>query len=222
MAKLQLGDLNGIGKGANKRWIYKDSLKLELAHDYLQKVSYSMQDINYLLKDGSRIKKRTDILSLIVMADWIADSVWQYKNCLQPGLLDDFCFSDQEALSKSRSFIKGIRSFIIAHPLNTEKHEQFGFDGDVVCIDLRTVKPFFLDYEKDVERVGLDGVRNYGGEREYDFYLYAYSKQENAEYFKHIVIDLEEVLLAAKTYVLQLYEIDFFLSKLKMKDYAAK
>lgn len=163
VSNMNLGDLDGIGRGVDKRWIYKDCLSRELAHDYLQKINYSMQDINCLLGTNEQIKKRTDAISIIVMIDWIVDAVWQYKSCLLPNLLDDFCFSKQETLCKSHSFMKGIRSFVIAHPLTTDKHEQFGFDGDIICIDLRTQEPVSFDYRNsDVKRIGFNGVEEYG------------------------------------------------------------
>lgn len=126
MLGMNLGDLNGIGKGVDKRWIYKDDLACELAHDYLQKINYSMQDINNLLCENGQIEKRTDVIATIVMTDWIVESVRGYKSCLLSNLLDKFCFSRQEDLQKSHSFIKGIRSFIVAHPLDTNRHERFG------------------------------------------------------------------------------------------------
>ena len=107
MLGMNLGDLNEIGKGIDKRRIYKDDLARELAHDYLQKINYSIQDINNLLQESGRIEKRTDAIATVVMIDWIVESVRGYKSCLLPNLLDKFRFSRQEDLQKSHSFIKG-------------------------------------------------------------------------------------------------------------------
>lgn len=226
MSVRKLSDLNRVGKGVDKCWIYKDRLNFELAHDYLQKINFSIQDINDLLKSYCQIGKRTDIILLIVMVNWIVDSIWRYKTCLLPGLLDDFHFSDQETLCKSFYFIKGIRSFIIAHPLNTEKHAKFGFDGDTICIDLRVRKPILCDYlcnyRSNIRRTGLNGIETYESEQADDFYLYVYSKRANAEFFELLVINLNEILQVARKYIQQLYEIDCHLSRLKKKNYVAK
>lgn len=223
MFGMSLGDLNRIGKGVDKRWIYKDNLTRELAHDYLQKINYSIQDINDLLRENGQIKKRTDAIAAIVMTDWIVESVRRYKSCLLPNLLDSFCFSGQEDLHKSHSFIKGIRSSIVAHPLDTYKHGQFGFDGDAICIDLRSRKPAsFYHGSIDAKRIGINGIEQYDTERDGDLYLFTYSKCANAEFFQHFVIDFAEVIQVGEIYIQQLYEIDLYLRKLRKKDYAAK
>ena len=137
-----LVNLNKLGRGIDKQWIYRDPLCKELAHDYLQKINFSIQDINSLLGALGRIEKRTDVISLIVLVDWIADSVWQYKSCVLKEIMDTFTFSRQNDLEKNLAFLKAIRSFIVAHPLNTTKHNALGFSGDRVCIDLRVSQPF--------------------------------------------------------------------------------
>ena len=223
MTVMNLDNLNGIGKGVDKCWIYKNPLSVDLAHDYLQKINFSIQDINYLLSVCEQSKRRTDIISMIVMVDWVVDSVWQYKSCLLPNLLDDFLFSEQETLCKSYSFIKGIRSFIIAHPLATERHHQFGFDGDLICIDLRSSKPILFDYgNNEVKRLGFDGIEEWDEEQDDDFYLFVYSKRAKAKYFKYLVIDLAEIIKVARIDIMYLYEMDSYLGKLRKKDYAAK
>lgn len=93
-----------IGRGVDKLWIYKDPLHRELAQDYLQKVNFSLQDINDLLRDSGRIEKRIDVIVLIVMVDWIANSVWRYKNCLTEGLMDDFGSLTRVIWSTAMSF----------------------------------------------------------------------------------------------------------------------
>lgn len=220
---MSLDDLNRIEKGVKKCWIYKDDLSRELAYDFLLKINYSIQDINYLLDNNQQVEKRTDVISIIVMICWIVESVRQYKSCLLPNLLDNFYFSKQEDLSKSYLFIKAIRSFIVAHPLNTDKHEKFGFDGDIICIDLRNKKPVPLRYgNNDTKRISLDGIERCGAEQDSDLYLCTYSRKANAKFFQYYVVDFKEIIQVAKVYIEQLYEIDRYLSKLKKKNYAAK
>ncbi len=223
MFEMSLEDLNRIEKGVKKCWIYKDDLSRELAYDFLLKINYSIQDINYLLDNNQQVEKRTDVISIIVMICWIVESVRQYKSCLLPNLLDNFYFSKQEDLSKSYLFIKAIRSFIVAHPLNTDKHEKFGFDGDIICIDLRNKKPVPLRYgNNDTKRISLDGIERCGAEQDSDLYLCTYSRKANAKFFQYYVVDFKEIIQVAKVYIEQLYEIDRYLSKLKKKNYAAK
>jgi hypothetical protein len=211
-----------IGRGVNKLWIYKDLLHRELAHDYLQKISFSLQDINDLLGDSGQIEKRTDIISLIVMVDWIADSVWQYKSCLSEGLMDDFRFSHQSDLENCHAFLKALRSIVVAHPLNTYKHDGLGLDGDIICVDLRINQPILFVSRDSVRRFGINGIEPYITEHSNDVYLYVYSKNANARYFEFLIVDLADLVRVVRVYIDQLCEIDNHLGKLRKKDYAAK
>lgn len=179
-----------IGRGVDKHWIYSDLLHQELAHDYLQKISFSVQDINGLLGDSGRIEKRADVISLIVMVDWIADSVWQYKSCLSKGLLDGFRFSCQNNLEKCYAYMKTLRFIIVVHPLNTDQHKDFGFDGDVICIDLRIGQPALFSCRDSVRRFGVNGIEPYDTVHSDDVFLYVYSKNANARYFKFLIVDV--------------------------------
>ena len=216
-----LDDLNRIGRGVNKRWIYKDSLQWELAHYYLQK--NSVQDINHLFRPSGRIEKRTDTVSLIVMVDWIADSVYRYKECLTEKLASSFDSSYQEELKGFRGYLKAVRSLVVAHPLGTSKHKDLGLDGDIICIDLRMYPPtLFGARNENARRFGVDGIRPYEYKRDDDIYLYVYSKSSNAQFFEFLIVDLFDVLHVARTYIDQLYELDKHLSGLRKRDYAAK
>lgn len=211
-----------IGRGVNKLWVYSNLLHQELAHDYLQKVNFSIQDISYLLGDSNRIEKRTDVVSLIVMVDWIADAVWRYKHCLAKGLLDAFEYSRQNELTRCHAFIKAVRSIVVAHPLSTDQHKDLGLDGDLICVDLRTSQPFAFASRDSVRRFGISGIEPYDNKHDDDVYLYVYSKEANAQYFEFLVVDLADVIHVARVYIDQLCEIDKHLRKLRKKDYADK
>lgn len=215
-------NLDMIGRGVNKRWIYKDDLQRELAHDYLQKINYSVQDINDLLEPSGRLEKRTDIVSLIVMVDWIADSVYQYKKCLLKKVMDSFAYSQQFQVERSYRYLKAIRSFIVAHPLDTSKHETLGLDGNVVCVDLRVSQPFLFNArESRAQRFGIDGIKVYDRAHTDDIYLYVYSKDSGAQFFDFLIVDLADVLAVACVYIDLLHALDAYLSKLRKKDYVA-
>ena len=218
-----LKDLTGIGRGVDKHWVYKNSLQQELAHDYLQKINYSIQDINDLLKPSGGIDTRTDIVSLIVMVDWITDSVYQYKNCLLEELVSSFVYSRQDELKELRKYLKAVRSLVVAHPLSTSRYKDLGLDGNTICVDLRTYQPFSFGVRgSDARRFGVDGIKPYKHKNDDDIYLYVYSKKTNAQFFESLIIDLVDVLHVAHAYINQLYDLDKYLSKLKKKDYADK
>lgn len=53
-----------------------------------------------------------------------------------------------------------------------------------------------------------------------DIVLLAYSKNDDEVRFCHIGLDLADVRHAAELCITKLYELDFYLGKLKMRDYA--
>lgn len=68
-------NLNGLGRGVDKRWPLKSTFDYELAHDYLQKVNYSLQDLNVIIEKGLPIKQRGDYVFAVVLVDWIYDAI---------------------------------------------------------------------------------------------------------------------------------------------------
>ena len=218
-----LNDLNRIGQGVEKRWIYKNSLQQELANDYLQKINYSVHDINHLLGPSGRIDKRTDFISLVVMVDWIADLVYRYRECLLEELVSSFAYPYQDELKEFRNYLRAVRSLVVAHPLNTNKHQDLGLDGDIICVDLRVHPPFLFEVRgKSARRFGIDGIRQYEHKSDNDIYLYVYSKKSNAQFFEFLIVNLVDVFHVARAYINQLYDLDKYLSRLRKKDHAAK
>ena len=71
---------------------------------------------------------------------------------------------------REKKNFKAIRSFIVAHPLNTDRHTEFGYDGKKECIDIKLklseVEEAFSDYDR----------------RNADFYLSYYDNDKSYAY----------------------------------------
>lgn len=215
-----LRDLNDLKQGLHKRWIYKDCPSQEIALDYLQKINFSIQDLNQTLSQKQFDYK--DIVFIICLVDWIRESV----NCILPlfkdGVSDNFSFSSQETLTKAKNYFCAIRSFIVAHPLETTRHKDFSLDGTYICVDLFQNDTSFvlLTTEHSEQYRYLDYAGMHGGYVKTDFYLKAYSsKYYQNQFFLLIGFGLEDIVRYARLCIQKIYELDKYLFKLKMKDF---
>lgn len=91
----------------------------------IQKLNWNIDDFNGSFEN---IELRKDIVYLIVLGDWIVESC----DCIYESYkkyAKDFVYSNKKELEESNRRFKAIRSFVVAHPLNTDRHSEFGYDG---------------------------------------------------------------------------------------------
>ena len=63
---------------------------------------------------------------------------------------------------KSGKYFDAVRSFIVAHPLNTDRHEAYGLVGDLICADVRSqLTGFERAFGNSLEwlYLGVDGLK---------------------------------------------------------------
>lgn len=65
----EIKNLNDLNKGIYKQWIYGSKENYFIVCDYLQKINYSIQDINCELKNEQF--KMKEIVYIVVLVDWI-------------------------------------------------------------------------------------------------------------------------------------------------------
>lgn len=219
--KLQnLNNLRRLNKrGIYKQWIYNSIDDFNLVCDYLQKINYSIQDLNNELKVTMFGMK--EIVYIISLIDWIKDSYTKIINKLRSEVANNYQYTKKEYLKLVKEYFIAIRSFIVAHPIGTTKHQKFGFDGNYICIDLRTKDNalipliqndqfFYIDYQ------GL----HFGKNKNHYYYLLSYSNSIDGNKFsKYISFAVEDILNVAKVYIDGLYELDDFLSKQNKRNY---
>lgn len=220
----KLNNLNNIRGdsskcGIYKQWIYKKENYTKMC-DYMQKINYSIQDLNSTIELLKEFDRR-NIIYIISLVDWIREALNAIIDIINPKVIKNFRFSKQAELKKYNDYFKAIRSFIVAHPLNTTNHSKFGFDGNYICVDIRDFAKFFSSYDKSGEyRISVDGLQCeiIGDE---DFYLFCYSdKDDNMTYFKEIGCKYCDIYNTASLYIEKLYELDRYLVKnIKRKDY---
>ena len=214
----ELKNLNEIctsrKRGIYKQWIYKKEDFMKVCN-YMQKINYSIQDLNNLKNDLTTFHPKNVIYS-IVLVDWIVEACYKIYNSINNQTIEKFVYSDEELFIKATKYFRAIRSFIVAHPLSTTRHDSFGFDGNYICVDIRNNNGilkfkgerfyYLLDYN------GLETKYN----EKCDFYLFCYSdKDDNMRFFRIIGCNFDDIYKTARIYIDKLYSLDKFLSKQK-------
>ena len=218
-------NLNEIGnkahKGLHKRWLLQNSSDFSRMCDYMQKINFSIQDINseiQLLEDPDM----KDIVYVIILVVWIQEAFEKIEKVFRKDVMSGFSYSHESQLQQAKKFITAIRSFAVAHPLSTDRHAQYGFDGNYICIDIRDFKqditaPFVK--QNEIFQIDCSGLHA-NGNMNCDFYFYVYSeKDDKMRFFKYIGCNFEDIYQVARLYIDKLYALDSYLRKLKMNDF---
>lgn len=219
----KLQNLDGLKrqkiKGIYKHWIYVSMNDFHYVCDCLQKINYSIQDINGELTNNEFGMK--EIVYIISLVDWIKDSYNRILGKIKKEVSQKYVYSKSSELKLAKDYFVAIRSYIVAHPMNTTRHNKFGFDGDFVCIDLKTSDSplMLLIRENQFFNVDYYGLHN-GKNKKHKYYLLSYSNSmDKNKYFKYISFSIDDILNVARLYIDSIYELYNFLAKLKRKDY---
>ena len=68
----ELKNLNEIGKGIDKQWVWGNKDSYYRSCDYLQKINYCIQDLNREFHNLSD-KTMKELVFIIVLVDWICE-----------------------------------------------------------------------------------------------------------------------------------------------------
>lgn len=212
--KKELRNLNRLNQAVYKKWIYNNDINRENCGNYLQKISNSITDYNKELKIIKKEPK--DIVYMIMLANWIKETVDAYIELVRYDILQGFQY---EELKDENEYLKAIRSFVVAHPLSTNRHGKYKLDGGFICSDIVINDNclFALLHERDVYTINTLGLQI--GKSKYDYLLKVYSKDDNMKFFKYICCSIEDITVCISKYIEKLYSFAAYLAKLKKKDY---
>lgn len=213
----KLNDLNNIHRnsskyGIYKRWIYQKEDYNKMC-DYMQKINFSIQDLNSTA-DNLKVFDRKNVVYVISLVDWIREAFNAIIDVINPKVISNFHFLNQENLQNHAKYFKAMRSFVVAHPLNTTNHKEYGLDGNFICVDIREdIGHFPWVKMQDKYILTIDGLKKEDC-RNMDFYLYCYSdKDDNMSYFKKVGCRYSDIYETAKLYIEKLYALDNYLTK---------
>ena len=217
----ELRNLNDLDRGRHKRWIWGTKDNYFRSCDYLQKINYNIQDLNAEIKNLSTPSMK-DVIFVIALIDWICEAVKSIQEILRQDVLSGFIHNDDEEVKKAEKYFKAIRSFVVAHPLNTSRHKDYGLDGDLICVDVRSkISPIISTYSSNADWffLGINGFQENAKNVSADFVLCGYSqKTDKMQYSKFIGANFSDLYYVANLQVEKLYALDKYLGKLRKKD----
>lgn len=217
----ELRNLNDLDRGIHKQWIWGTKDNYFRSCDYLQKINYSIQDLNAEIKNLSTPSMK-DVIFVIALIDWICEAVKSIQEILRQDVLSGFIHNDDEEVKKAEKYFKAIRSFVVAHPLNTSRHKDYGLDGDLICVDVRSkISPIISTYSSNADWffLGINGFQENAKNVSADFVLCGYSqKTDKMQYSKFIGANFSDLYYVANLQVEKLYALDKYLGKLRKKD----
>lgn len=208
-------------KRNNNKGLYKQGLaiskeKYHLICDYLEKINYSIQDVE---KELNKKPDNSVLICILVYVCWIQESVNEIKNSYKEYAVKNFNY-DMSLLDDDKKFLNAIRSFVFAHPLTTNRHEMFGFDGTLRCIDIRPSETsitscFWKSEDKKIlDKNGLNRYEN----QPVDYWLYIYNdKKYDNQFNQYIGISLKTICDIANDYMDFIYKLDNHLAKIKVQ-----
>lgn len=220
-----LKNLNGLRTGLYKRWIWRDMESYWRGMDCVQKINYSIQDLNNEVSSLSE-RPMKEVVFVISLVDWICDALASILKLLRPDIVASFQYKNEESSKKVKGYFKAIRSFVVAHPLNTTRHKEYGLDGDMICIDIRSKEytlVSLLPNSASWFHLGFDGLQQYAKDIPYDFILMFYSqKMDQMNYFKYMSASYSDLYEVARVQIDKLYALDKYLARQKRADYIKK
>ena len=210
-----------LKSGIHKKWIYRKGF-CDLAFDALQKLKYSISDLNTSI-DTTKTYKPKDVIYQIVLASWVEHSIKIYRDCLLDSIVGDFKNCECDKLDKPKEYLRAIRSFVVAHPLKTDRHEAIGFDGDLICSDIYT-KPWPMHVpltpKNRIDFLTINGIVSEGNINDSDYLLKVYSKKtDDFRFYKLLCCKLSDLYGCINSFIDDFVLMNSFLSKLKKANY---
>lgn len=189
------------------------TLKKELVYDLLQKITYSVTDLNNLYSRKNEFKEK-DIIYLITLVCWISYPVYKIVSNVDKTLLEEYVFKKDNELNEAYKYLCALRSFAIAHPLNTDRHVDYGFDGSKICVDIRLpeVVKSIIDAE-EAKLLTVSGIEDNKEKRIGDYYLYIYTNEDDYKSGQFIACFIEDLYDVAQLYIDKLCSLETFLYK---------
>lgn len=216
----ELRNLNGLNHGIHKHWIWGNEDNFYLSCDYLQKVNYCVQDLNAEIHN-LQVPSMKEVIYVIALVDWICEAVDSLHTILKNEVVDYLNLEDDADCKQVTKYFKAIRSFVVAHPLNTTRHKAYGMDGDLICVDVRNHTSKLTETCSNLNDwllLNLDGLKENAQGIQSDFILYVYSQRlDKMRYFKYIRANFSDLYYVAESQIKRLYALDSRLKNLTKK-----
>lgn len=206
--------------GLDKHWIYGSKLNYNLSCDFIQKLNYDYEDYSEY-NNPENIKSRKDVYYIVQLAVWIMDTYELFEKLIVPRLLINFVFSEESKNEFIKKYLKAIRSAIVAHPLSTNRHPDYGFNGDFISIDIGFPRQqvFWNAFKYRTTIINLQGVVEEVDAEDCDFCITGYRKNKGAEFYEHVGFNKADIDGCVEFYKKKMNELDVYMKKLKKSNF---
>ena len=214
-------------KGLYKRGLSLSKEKHSLLCDCLEHICYAVKDINALLEISQqqivncKYPQNVKFICIIVYVSWIQENIKIINTCLEEYATEGFSFD----LKEIKDYMRALRSFTVAHPFSTDRHEEYGFDGTLRCADIRLPNEYYFPIlgREDKFFLSKDSKLVPWQNQKVDYWLFVYNENKYKNKFKqYIGIDIDDIISVANIYIDYIYCLDKHLSKIKVKNESDK
>lgn len=205
-------------KGLYKKELLKNQNDFDKLCDYLEKIKWSIEDFNaeFLIKDKWEQK---DIVFILTLTCWIWDVANKITKLYPDDVIKDFedKYKKQTEFLSCKEYFRAIRSFTIAHPLGTTQCPKYEFNGDWICVDIRTSRDdYFAFNDNDIYHLSIDGLKHKYCKSD-DIFLRAYSNKDGGyKYFRQIGISSKDLVMFAHLAIDRIAKLNTYLAKQKL------
>lgn len=211
--------------GLLKEWIWKSKSSHKFSCDVMEKMRFCIEDLNKIAKNEEQITMEK-LVYCVALIDWLTSGLHLLEKTMYSAILEDFKYEFEDEYETTIAFFRAIRSFVLAHPLETNRHPNYEFDGKIVCSDFRSpdaplikASPkkaprfYYLDTTKQREFTDSDNP---------DFYLLVHRKEADDYTLRYIGCNLSLIFNVAHITVHRIYALDGFLKTVTQKKYKSK
>lgn len=190
-----------------------DKTEKEFVYDVVQKIAYTVQDLNndYINTKALTMK---DVVYRISLVCWIQQSLELLEKSIDSTTMNGFSFAHEDKLKKIKKYLLALRSFAIAHPLQTTRHPDFSLDGSKICVDIRTRKMVELIFGAGMikaKRFSFDGIIESDDVQNGDYYLYIYTSEDDYHLGEFIACYFDDLYETAQLYLDKFCSIEQYL-----------
>lgn len=161
------------------------------SQNYLEKLKYVCTDFDALYSKNVNDITLQDVICAVVYMDWAIESVDMIEKELSYVLSTSFATSNK--YDKLKDYSNALRSFIIAHPLETNRHSKYGLDGSFICIDIQPQVNNFIIGPGLYKYFSLSGLQNKSNKNKSYVYIKCYSANKFNENRKNHTISFDSI-----------------------------
>ena len=161
------------------------------SQNYLEKLKYICTDFDKIYNKDIKNITMQDVICAVVYMDWAIESVDMIEKELSYVLSTSFNASNK--YDRLKEYSESLRSFIIAHPLETTRHSKYKLDGRYICVDIQPQASIFIIGPKPYKYFSLSGLQNKPNKNKRYVYIKCYSANKIKENRKSHTISFDNI-----------------------------